>query len=325
MSTLNSVRARHAVIFSSRVCAIALLGTFLITPRASPAQTPAPTSGAAEAARAFRDGMTAFGAGDYLHAARRFEEAFAQSPHPDAEYNAAIAWARAGALDRAANDYAAYLRDAPNDAADRRTAEAALQDLRGALGHFDLQLRDVTEPTIDHQVVVGSSAFVLPGTHAIAGRTKDGHEVSVSRSVAAGVSMVVVLEPAAEVSQPLPNRGPQTAPIASAPPPSPRHGWSPVVFYASAGLAAVASGFTIWSGLDTVHRRSEFNASPTSAGLNDGQAAESRTNVLFYVSAGLAVLSAATAIWLVDWRGSARAAVQVGIAGSRVTAQGVFP
>jgi len=77
------------------------------------------------------------------------------------------------------------------------------------------------------------------------------------------------------------------------------------VFFSGVGLTAVATGLTIASAVDTRAARNDFNLHPTAQALSDGKAKELRTNVLLAVSGGLAVLTAVTGLWLVQWHGSA--------------------
>ena len=82
----------------------------------------------------------------------------------------------------------------------------------------------------------------------------------------------------------------------------PHSGWSPIVVAVGGGVTAVAAGFLIWSGIDTMNQRSTFDASPTQANLDAGKGDQLRTNVLLGVTLGLAVLTGVTAIFLVDWK-----------------------
>jgi hypothetical protein len=87
------------------------------------------------------------------------------------------------------------------------------------------------------------------------------------------------------------------------------------------GLAVTA---TIVSGLSTLSALNTFTARPTASNLATGESMQTRTNVLLGISVGLGMATAATAIWLVDWRWGARSDVRVGAGISGVQAQGSF-
>ena len=133
--------------------------------------------------------------------------------------------------------------------------------------------------------------YVTPGTHVIQG--KHGDKTAEERPVAtAGSSMSVVLLPAKEA--------PPVVPVVVEE--KPRSGWSPIVVAVGGGVTAVAAGFLVWSGVDTLGQRSTFDASPTQANLDAGKSDQLRTNVLLGVTLGLAVLTGVVAIFLVDWK-----------------------
>jgi hypothetical protein len=262
------------------------------------------------AARAeFETGMKAFQSGKYLSAAEHFEQAYLALPHPDTLYNAALAWQRAGVLDRSANDYARYLREAPTTARDREKATAALGELRGALGRFEIRAAHASTVSVDHKPLAGSEVFVSPGTHSIDAVMDGGGQVSLTRSIAAGADVTVDLESPAPAA---PTSTAEARTQAREPGARNERGWPPSIVFVGVGLTALATGATIWSGVDTVRARHSFDASPSQASLDDGRAKQSRTNVLFYSSVGLALLTATAAIWFVDWHGT-RSAMRVGV------------
>jgi hypothetical protein len=270
------------------------------------------TCGRAEAQRAFASGTAAFGEGQYLRAAERFERAYDCEPHPDALYNAAVAWQRASVFDRAANDFARYLREAPADAPDGDKATTALNELKGVLGRFEIDPVGAQDVRLDHRPISARSIYVTPGTHELEARSGN-HEIAVTRSVGAGEEARVTLDPSAKAEPEPPPGAASTTPHSSVRPPAHQGGWPREVVYAGAGLTAALLGATIASGVDTSNARRSFNQSPTEDALDEGRAKETRTNALFYASIGVAALTAVTALWLVDWhtpsaRTSARAA-----------------
>jgi hypothetical protein len=251
------------------------------------------------AAKLFAEGQKSYREGDYRHAAEAFEGAYKRAPRLPPLYNAARAWQKGGDPVRAANLYAVYLRKAPPSAPDRNNATSALRDLEGRVAKLEVHASDWTELKVDgaafdvgDQSAASFVVYVTPGTHVIEGR--HGDKTAQERPVAtAGSSMSVVL----------------LAPKDEPPPVVPvlvekksRSGWSPIVVAVGGGLTAVAAGFLVWSGVDTLGQRSTFDASPTQANLDTGKSDELRTNVLLGVTLGLAVVTGVIAIFLVDWK-----------------------
>ena len=85
----------------------------------------------------FQAAQKAFKAGDFRHAAEKFDEAYKRAPHHAPLWNAGRAWHQAGELTRAANIYAKYLREAPPNAPDRNRAIVALKQVQVKLGRID--------------------------------------------------------------------------------------------------------------------------------------------------------------------------------------------
>jgi hypothetical protein len=74
-----------------------------------------------------------------------------------------------------------------------------------------------------------------------------------------------------------------------------------------AGAVVLAGGIaTTFAALDTVDKRDAFLAENTRPRLDEAYASQTRTNVVLGVTIGVAVLSVAAAVWLVDWKGARR-------------------
>jgi tetratricopeptide (TPR) repeat protein len=281
-----------------------------------PAGPPTPPSASDERLVA-RDeyglGKAAFEAGDYLRAGRLFLDAYRHTPHHDALWNAARAYELAGEKARAANLYSQYLAIAPPDARDRDRATAARKDLGASLGRLDIH-GHVTDIKVDDVPVEGTSVYVEPGQHLVRGRTAGGYVERVE-SVQAGAVASVVLEGAPPAPAPPSTPTPAAVPPPVVPAEPSRKPLSPYFFYGSLGLTALAGGLTIASGVDTLETKAAFqNSGSTSlTDYNDGEYKEGRTNVLFWTTAGLAVVTTAVALFLVDWR-RGRSAPGVGFA-----------
>jgi hypothetical protein len=281
---------------------------------ASPAllASPSPTSPAAPAsppsfekkkaaAAAFNRGEKAYAAKDFKGAGAAFEEAFDHVPHPSALWNAARAWNRAGELPRAANLYARYLSEAPPDAPDRKNATTSLDKLTPKLGKLNINAPGADKVEVDDEVALGKSVYVTPGTHVVRARTKDKVIQRVQSVEAGGVASVALVEDAVSV------------PIdATAKEPDRGKPLPPAVVIGGGAATAVALGITIGLGVDTLNAKSTYDAAQTQENLDAGRAKQTRTNVLLGVTLGLAALTGAAAIFLVDWGGSSKGAAKVG-------------
>lgn len=301
----------------TRVLTRLLVGAALLV--ASPAL--AHPEGRRDAARAFAESTRAFDAGDYRRAAEGFEAAYALAPHEDALWNAARAWERAGEEARAANAYAHYLREAPPGARDRAAATSALKALSVKLARVELHVgAGVDEVSIDEDAVNGTTVFLVPGTHVFRANGKRG-PIETQHTLRAGETTSVVLAAPFE-----PTRAPTTAPTSPAAlrpdttEPTRRRGWSPTIVWIGGGLAVAVGALATWSGLDTLSALHAFEAAPTEELLASGRTKQLRTNLLIGGAAGLAVLTSAAALWLVDWQdGSTRIGIGATSRGAMVT------
>ena len=254
------------------------------------------------AAKLFAEGHKAYVSGDYRHAAESFEAAYRRAPRLPPLWNAARAWQKGGELVHAANLYASYLRKAPPSAPDRNSATSSLRDLETKLGRLEIHAAELTDLKLDGAAIdledqepSSLTVYVSPGSHVVEGQ-HGGKPVQQTASAVAGSSTSVVLLAPKEVVAP---------PPPPPPPPAKRSGWSPVVVAVGGGVTAVALGFTIWSGLDTLSQRNAFDLAPTQANFDEGKSRELRTNVLIAVTAGVGLLTGLAAIFFVDWKGHA--------------------
>ena len=147
-----------------------------------------------EAAKAFGEGEKAFARKDYALAARRFEEAYRLAPHPNAMWNEARALRHAGERARAANAYAAYLRDAAPDARDRSEATRALDALGKELVRMKVASPGFEVVLIDDQRLESPSVYVDPGRHIVEGRAGE-QVVRTEAKGDAGTTVEVTLAP----------------------------------------------------------------------------------------------------------------------------------
>lgn len=202
--------------------------------------------------------------------------------------------------------------------------------MKPKVGRIDVHATDVTGVVVDQVSFEGGSVYVVPGSHLIEGRatTSARETVRVTPNVAAGEVVSVVLAP--------PREAPSTAgmidpleTIDSTPPPpvAKSAGVSPMFVVVGGALTAVATGLTVWSGLSTLSRRDRYvlnRDQQTQENYDDGKAAQTRTNVLLAVTGGVAVLTAVTAVFFVDWHGT-RSTAMVGVGPGSVVLRGSLP
>jgi hypothetical protein len=236
----------------------------------------------------FDQGKAAFTRRDYAAAADAFDRAHHTRPHHSALWNAALAWDSGGEPVKAANRFAGYLEMAPVDAPDRDTALSRLKELSRKLGRLELYPEGVTHVEVDGRSVDSTTIYVSPGSHVVTARYESGAVRQVA-SVGAGAFLSVVLTPPTEATHVDDESDDRF------------RGLPPATVYAGAAVTALLGGVTVWSGLDTLDARDRFDREPTEAGLESGRKKQSRTNILFAVTAGVALLTGATALFLVDW------------------------
>jgi hypothetical protein len=291
------------------VVIVALVAALLAITLAPATSHAAPADGDRSAARHFADGQKAFAAGDFPHAGDEFEAAYRDKPHHAPLWNAARSWQRAGEDVRAANLYARYLREAPPDAPDRDQATSALRGLTGRMGRIEPHAAGVDNVRLDGKSVDAPVVYVAPGEH-VAEADDNGKPVRKVVTVRAGeqVSITLAPEPKAEPFVGPPRSKDEIAPSASKRP------LSPVVVVVGAALTAVAGGFTVASGLDTISKRNAFPADPTQDRLDAAFASQTRTNVLIGTTVGLGVVTAVLAAFFTDWSGAGSAPRETGMA-----------
>ena len=213
----------------------------------------------------FQRARTAFDAGDYETALARFRQAYELSPRPQLLYNIAAT------LDRLRRDVEAVaaLRaflDASPDTPDRVEIEARIRVLDGIIQQREDQ--ETAAQEADEQRRADEARRVAEAEAAAAAAEEERQ-----RQAAAAAQ--------AEASS----------------------GLHPAIAISVGGAALVVGGLIIWSGLDASKRNDTFNdyvdvasATPSPAARAEGQvlfdetrSAETRTNILIGVAAGLGV------------------------------------
>jgi hypothetical protein len=291
-------------------CALALLAVL----SAAPARAQSGSGDVTAAARAYEEGLRAQLRREYGQAADLFELADRMAASAPAlrtairNHEAAGHSARAVTLaQRAAERY-------PNDVDTKKLADGVIARLGPTLATLRVKCPPGCGLTLDGRVAddqeIAHQLQIEAGDHHLVASYADGRTVSRSLHATAGGSEELALPvpeplaPAAAATTPASAPSPATV-AANAPAPSavdrPSHKLPPLVF-AVGGVLTVASGALLaWSGVDTLSARDRYVRAPTAAGYHDGTGRELRTNILIGTTAGLAVASAAIAVFGTDW------------------------
>jgi len=265
------------------------------------------TAGTTRLARAvalYEWGTVAHERGDFGEAARAFAQADELVPDATALAAALVAVIKS---DDAALGMALASRTAREPFDDKLTelADKVRSRFASEAGRIAVHC-DSCDVRIDGETVQrGVATWVATG----------GHEVVI---VVAGRQQrrKVMVEPAAVVTL-----LPLTAPSPDPPPPPPptpgskddsAAGGAPAWFWASLALTAAVGAGAIASGVDTSRKHEQFAEAPTEKASVAGRNAETRTNALIGVTAGLGLITAAVGVFAVDWGGGeARAALLI--------------
>lgn len=282
---------------------------------AQPADAPSPQD-VQEAANAFAEGQRAQLRGDNARAAEMFEIANSTAPSSAALRSAIRNHKAAGHAAQAATGALEALALYASDRTTTRLANEILVDLAPGLARVLLECVPECTATMDGRLV-GRAAFtrremfVDPGNHSVRAEWSGHGNVDQAFTGVAGQPQAVRLErPPAPVEPPPPEVTEPVEPHQVEPPPpppyhprapAPRSGLSPVVFWVGTGLTLVATGVTIWSGMDTLSARDDYVDDPTREGYDDGVDLELRTNALIVTSAVLGAATIAVGLFLTDW------------------------
>jgi hypothetical protein len=295
---------------------------------------------ATEAHEAYDRGTRAFRRGDYATAAREYAAADALSPSPVALQAALDSAVLADdpvlgveLIDRA--------KGAPRTNALALTILTAQRKFARRTGRIHVACGGASTciASVDGAAVDPARLLVVRvGAHTV---IVDSGGTATTRDVTVGPDETIEVAPAAapaSASSTAPAAAPATAaaaapapaPVTTAPPPASvesGRGISPVWFYLGLGATGIAGVATIVSGVDTANQHSEFTSKCGSAnppvacpvGLaSSGQSAQTRTNVLLGVTAGLAAVTVVT-VFFVRWHDT-----RVGVSPAGVTATGRF-
>jgi hypothetical protein len=232
------------------------------------------------AAETFRAGEQAYARGDYEVAARSFEVSHRLAPHPNAIYNAALAWLAAEKRAAAADAFATALAMDGLTPEQRADAEAKLAEVSRTLTLVQIIGPEGTQVTLGHaeKRVTPASIHVVAGHHDLAIVYPDGR--SEKRGIDAlgdgkELAIELAIEPPAPVPAPRPKRGvplPEPEPVEDE-----GVGGTWIAGFALAGLGVVGAAVAIGVGAAALGARDTFDESGhTDADAHD-RAASLRT------------------------------------------------
>jgi hypothetical protein len=254
----------------------------------------------ARARDAFERGSAAYRTGDFARAALEYSRADALDPNAaalraalDAATLADDAVLGTELLDRATR--------APPDADSRRAIDAARARFAHRTGRVVIRCAptSVCLATVDGATVdVTLPKIVTVGAHSVVVQSGGGLQPLIV-SVAADQTIEV------HAATPAP-----ASPAPTAPHDASRGGMHPAYFFVALGATAIAGGVSVWSAVDTKSRHTQFddaacNRAPTpgcGSLASEGDAAQTRTNVMFAVSGALALATATLGVF-VRWSG----------------------
>lgn len=269
------------------------LGSWLAALGVAIALAPVPALGKPRPADRFDDGLRLFQRGAYTEAAKAFYAAHRAKPHPDALYNAGLAWELSGEPALAATAFAGALELELEPKA-RRDATKRLERLAPLLGRVEVAAPEGSVLRATPFVVKQASAvfYFQPGRRRIEVELPNGATVVRHVDTHAGVTEVVLVELARQ--KPEVDAPHEAHPASAAPRPkgsTAAEARDPTLGYVCLGAAGVAAGAAVVLGLQALGARDDFNAS----GHRDAEARDKAerlrlwTNVAWGTSAALGV------------------------------------
>jgi len=310
----------------------------------SPSRSVAQDKGVVAAASAFTQAQQAELSGDHARAAELFELADRIAPTPEALRSATRARLAAGPLVAAADNAEELLRRYPNDEAARELADKALAEARPALMRLTLQCSEPCTVIVDGLAAALSAlntqvVYLTPGAHQLTLGFEQGLERSLRLSGAAGESRTLrvarpspskLAAPSAPTESPAATAGTSVATTSAASgqrDADPTRGLRPAYFWVAAGLTVVTGGVALWSGLDLLESRDDFeaDATPTRAQFEEGEKKDLRTTVLLGATGALLVGTATLAAFT-KFRSNKRASasLQLGPQGAGLSYRSSF-
>lgn len=277
------------------------------------------------AAEAFDKGREAYKAEEFVEAAEQFERADNNAPSPAAIELAIRSRDKAGELDRAATLASLALKRHPEDQNLLRLAGDLAKRARPVLFELTAICDQPCDLTVNGKLVHGAPdtqrlLYIAPGALTVrAGWSDNRSESKQIQAQAGSQGELTFAAPAVPVAAGTATGASDpggTEPAATATPQKDEGarktsgGWSPTVFFVSAGVTAVLGGVTVWSGIDTINNpgadrvRQECGERMQREDCDlyqEGLSKQRRTNVLIGVTAGAAAITGLIGLVLTDW------------------------
>jgi hypothetical protein len=290
------------------------------------------------AAEEFDRGRRAFHAKDFEQAAGHFENAFRDAPSKETLRLAIRARRDAKQPARAATLAAVAQEKYAADATTAQFAKETLAETAGDLSEYVVECTSPCTVAADRRVVSQSDSlkhrvFLDPGPHDLGVSFQQGGSVSTHVDSAKGASTPLSFEPpSAPPTSPTPTGKTSTAPGAQVQPDTtvqPKEKpLGPVVFFIAAGVTVAAGAATIVSGIATQNdpgpdavRRECAGQGESCPLYQEGQDAETRTNILLGATIGAAAITGVIGLFFTQWssggaKGPARGTDEVAPAAS---------
>lgn len=218
--------------------------------RGAPAQSAQET----RASALFEQGAAAYAKGDFVAAARAFEQVDSTLPNASAAYNAGIAWQEAGERARAATAYERALERGDLDATRTSDARRRLGELKKTLARLRIEAAR-GRVSVGHlrAVPVPVSVFVDPGSVLVELSEPGGNVREQRLTVAPGADENVRF--ADEPKEPARPGTEDAAPVAT--PENGQRTWG----WVAIGAGVAASGAAVYLGSRALSARDEFDDS----------------------------------------------------------------
>lgn len=283
------------------------------------------------AAEAFDKGSTAYLAGDYATAAQWFETAHRMAPNSAALLQATRAYEHAESRTRAATLALQIVQQYSEDAEAVAYAQGLLDDLAPRLVRVNVSC-DGCRLELEGKLVEQSSFFIEPGkkqrleaefdTGRLAG-TVHG-DAGMTRNIeieapAAGAAPPAVVDLAPDESAPAEAAPEEDKPRRREKDDGGGKPFGPLVTWIGVGVTGVVLGLSVVSTIDMYGGVSEYEDAARAAKectancatldedaqdlLDDGQARESRTTILWIATGGAAAITGTIALFFTDWSG----------------------
>ena len=286
----------------------------------------------AGAASAYSRAQRAELAGDHSRAAELYELADSMAPTPEALRSALRARLAAGQRAIAASRAEALRTRYPDDAESRALADKTLSELGAQLGRYEISCKPRACGVIVDEEASGTDTqttqviYLEPGSHQVAAAFGTQRADPKSVEVKAGERATLEFEaPPAPVEPPAGPESPAPGGLNTGADVSldsaHKGGLSPAWFAVGAVVTAGVGAVAIWSGLDTLKQRDEYDKNRTQKGYEDGLDLERRTNVLI-AGTGVAAVCTLVIAGFTDWSGGSNAKPQAKSRGLRVDLRG---